>query len=236
MSVLSSGSVDAELGLKTAGLGVVAPEQLGDVVGLVVGAGGDAAADRGVRDVHSAILDFVVEHPGVGDLAGEGDAHTGAERVRIDRRAARREENRARASLEHPVETAVAAATAPRTLNSSGPRTSSTLVSRIGFMNSFAGSGEYSSTSMSPSSSASCRMAACSAAASRMSAAAGDAVRPSTRRSLTNWSSFSALREISPTARPSRPKRRATAWPRLGPAPMMTMDTGYRVELSMTKR
>src|SRR3954464_14398044 len=106
-----------------------------------------------------------------------------------------------------PSRTAVAAATAPRTLNSSGPRTSSTLVSRIGFMNSFAGSGEYSSTSMGPSSSASCRMAAWSAAASRMSADADDAVRPSTRRSLTNWSSFSALREISPTARPSRPKR-----------------------------
>ena len=43
--------------------------------------------------------------------------------------------------------TVVAAATAPRTLNSSGPRTSSTVFSRIGFMNSGAGSGEYSRTS-----------------------------------------------------------------------------------------
>ena len=47
--------------------------------------------------------------------------------------------------------TAWTAATAPTMLNSSGPRMSSAVVSRIGFMNSRAGSGEYSSTSTSPS-------------------------------------------------------------------------------------
>jgi hypothetical protein len=68
--------------------------------------------------------------------------------------------------------TAVAAATAPSTVNSSGPRTSSTVVSRIGFMNSRAGSGEYSRTSTGPSRSASVVIACDNAAAPRMSAVA----------------------------------------------------------------
>jgi hypothetical protein len=122
--------------------------------------------------------------------------------------------------------TAVAAATAPRTLNSSGPRTSSTVVSRIGFMNSLAGSGEYSRTSTGPSRSASVAMACVSAGASRMSAVAKSVVMPSPRSSPASASSFAWLRAIRPTGIPSLPKRRATAAPRFGPAPMMMMDTG----------
>ncbi len=53
------------------------------------------AADRCVSDVDAAILDLVVEHARVGDLAGERDAHAGAQRVRVDRGAASREEDRA---------------------------------------------------------------------------------------------------------------------------------------------
>src|ERR1700761_2589141 len=117
-----------------------------------------------------------------------------------------------------------AAATAPSTLNSSGPRRSSTLVSRIGFMNSFAGSGEYSSTSTGPSRSARERIAPSSASASRMSAAAKSAVIPSSFRTLASSSSLAASRATSPTLIPSRPNRRATAAPRLGPAPTITID------------
>ena len=99
--------------------------------------------------------ELVVEHPRVGDLARERNADAGAQRVGVDRGAAGGEEDRAAAGVEHRAEHRLAAATAPRTLNSSGPRTSSTVVSRIGFMNSLAGSGEYSSTSTGPSRSAS---------------------------------------------------------------------------------
>ena len=44
-------SVEAEPQLELAAVGVVAPERLGDVVGLVVAARGDPAGDRGVADV-----------------------------------------------------------------------------------------------------------------------------------------------------------------------------------------
>src|SRR3954454_15935697 len=125
--------------------------------------------------------------------------------------------------------TARAAATAPRMLNSIGPRTSSTVVSRMGFMNSGAGSGEYSSTSTAPSRSASDAMAAASASLSRMSAAAPAAVMPSDSSCAARSSSLACVRETSPTARPSRPKRRAMARPRFGPAPTMTIDIAPRL-------
>ena len=91
-------------------------------------------------------------------------------------------------------------------------------------MNSRAGSGEYSSTSTSPSRPASASMAAASAAASRMSAAAPAAVIPSPSSCAARSSSLAWVRETSPTLKPSRPKRRATARPRFGPAPTITSD------------
>jgi hypothetical protein len=63
-------SVEADQDLEVAAVGVVAPEGLGDVVGLVVLAGGDAAGDRGVADVDALVGELLVEHPRVGDLAG----------------------------------------------------------------------------------------------------------------------------------------------------------------------
>ena len=78
-------------------------------------------------------------------------------------------------------------------------------------MKSFAGSGEYSSTSTGPSSDASDSIDAVSASASRMSAAAPLAVIPSPSSLAARSSSLDCVRETSPTARPSRPKRRATA-------------------------
>jgi hypothetical protein len=116
----------------------------------------------------------VVAPERLGDVVGPG-----ALRVGLDRGAAGGEEDRAEpASIIGPT-TAVAAATAPRTLNSSGPRRSSTPVSRIGFMNSFAGRGEYSSTSTGPSRSASDPIVVPSASESRMSTAPNSAVIPS---------------------------------------------------------
>src|SRR3954452_23301274 len=120
--------------------------------------------------------------------------------------------------------TAWVAATAPRMLNSSGPRRSSTDVSSSGLMNSPAGSGEYSSTSTGPRRAARSRMAATSASLSRMSAAAPAAVMPWDSSSAARSSSLDWVRETSPTEKPSRPKRRATAMPRLGPAPTITID------------
>ena len=91
-------------------------------------------------------------------------------------------------------------------------------------MNSRAGSGEYSSTSTGPSSPASDVIAAARSAAARMSTARNATVRPSAASAPASASSLAALRETSPTAIPSPPKRRATAAPRSGPAPTMTID------------
>lgn len=91
-------------------------------------------------------------------------------------------------------------------------------------MNSRAGSGEYSSTSTGPSRSARVAIAPASASASRMSAAAPAARTPSDSSCVVRSSSFDCVRETRPTASPSPPKRRATASPRLGPAPTMTID------------
>ena len=91
-------------------------------------------------------------------------------------------------------------------------------------MNSRAGSGEYSSTSTGPRRSASVVTAAARASGSRMSAAAPAAVTPSPSSVAARSSSLACVRETSPTAKPSRPKRRATAIPRFGPAPMITID------------
>lgn len=74
-------SVDAEPDLERAAFGVVAPEDVGDVVGLMVCARGDAPTDRGVGDVDAAIGELVVEHPRVGDLGGERDPEPGTQRV-----------------------------------------------------------------------------------------------------------------------------------------------------------
>jgi hypothetical protein len=72
--------------------------------------------------------------------------------------------------------TVLSAATAPRTLNPSAARTSSTVVSSTGFMYSRAGTGEYSRTSIAPRRSASEPIAEDRAVASRMSAVAKSAV------------------------------------------------------------
>jgi hypothetical protein len=69
--------------------GVVAPEQGGDVVGLVVGARGDAPTDRGVGDMDAAIGELVVEHPGVGDLGGIAADSAAASRMSAGAAAAR---------------------------------------------------------------------------------------------------------------------------------------------------
>jgi hypothetical protein len=91
-------------------------------------------------------------------------------------------------------------------------------------MNSLAGSGEYSNTSTSPSDAASDLMALVNPSLSRMSAAATSTVSPSPCSSPANASNFSASRATSPTPIPSLPNRRATAAPRLGPAPTITID------------
>jgi DNA ligase D len=94
-------------------------------------------------------------------------------------------------------------------------------------MNSRAGSGEYSSTSTGPSRSASVVIALVSAPASRMSADAPSARIPSDASLRARSSSLDCVRETRPTAKPSRPKRPATASPRFGPAPTMTMDLSW---------
>jgi hypothetical protein len=47
-------SVDADAGLEAVAVGMVAPEKVGDLVGFVVLAGSDRAADGGVGDVDAA--------------------------------------------------------------------------------------------------------------------------------------------------------------------------------------
>ena len=89
---------------KSARAGVVAPENLGYLVGVVVSVRRDAAADRGVPDVDAAVAEVVVEHPGVDHLGGERDPDAGAERIGVDRRAAGGEQEGARATLEHRVD------------------------------------------------------------------------------------------------------------------------------------
>ena len=83
---------------------VVRPQDVGDVGRLVVGAGRDTPGDRGVRDVNALVGELVVQHARVGDLAGERDPDARAQRIRVDRRAARREEDRAAAGLAHRAE------------------------------------------------------------------------------------------------------------------------------------
>jgi len=52
-------------------------------------------------DMDASIPKFVVEHPGVDGLAGEGDPDPRPRRVGVDRRAAGGEQDRARAAFEH---------------------------------------------------------------------------------------------------------------------------------------
>jgi hypothetical protein len=56
-SVLRALRVDAEQDPEVAALGVVAPQDVGDVVGMVVSVGRDAAADRRMPDVDAPTLD-----------------------------------------------------------------------------------------------------------------------------------------------------------------------------------
>jgi hypothetical protein len=67
--------VDAEQDLEVAALGVMTPEDVRDVVGVVVSVRPDAAADHGMPDMDAPPAELVVQHPGVDDLAGEGDPH-----------------------------------------------------------------------------------------------------------------------------------------------------------------
>jgi hypothetical protein len=83
---------------------------------------------------------------------------------------------------------------------------------------------EYSRTSMAPSRAASEPIAEARAVASRMSAGATSAMIPSWSSSSVRSSSFSRFLDTRPTDIPSRPKRRAIAAPRLGPAPTMMID------------
>ena len=61
---MSAGLVDAEPDLEVGPLGVVSPEGFGYVVGFVVSARRDAAADRRVSDVDAVAAEFCVEHAG----------------------------------------------------------------------------------------------------------------------------------------------------------------------------
>ena len=83
---------------------MVPPEHLGDVVGLVVAAGGDGPADRGVGDVDPGFGQRVVQHARVGHFAGEGDPHARAGRVGVDGSAAGGEEDRAAVGRAHGVQ------------------------------------------------------------------------------------------------------------------------------------
>ena len=72
--------------------------------GAMVAVGRDPAPDRDVGDVDARVGELVVEHPRVGDLARERDPDAGAQRVRVDRRAAGREDDRAAPGLAHRTE------------------------------------------------------------------------------------------------------------------------------------
>ena len=104
------------------------PEQVCDLVGLELFAGGDPSIDGGVGDVDVLAGQDLVEHAGVGDLAREGDTDSGTLRVEgyeavpVVKRIVPRPASRIGPS------TAWTAATAPMTLNSSGPRMSSAVV------------------------------------------------------------------------------------------------------------
>jgi hypothetical protein len=129
------------------------------------------------------------------------DAHHFAERGLIAAPAGR-EQDRAAAGVEHRADHGLRRGDGTQDAELQRP---ADVVSRIGFMNSRAGSGEYSSTSTAPNRSASERMAPASP------------------------SSFSWLRDTRPTENPSRPKRRAMARPRFGPAPTITSDMPPRL-------
>jgi len=64
-----------------------------------------------------------------------------------------------------------------------------------------------------------------------MSVAAPAAVMPSASSFAARSSALVCVRDTSPTTSPSRPKRRATAVPRFGPARTMTIDSGRRHQL-----
>lgn len=59
--------------MEYAAIDVVRPEDLGDIIGLVVGSGRDPAGYGGVGDVNPILTQRVVKHARVGDLAREGD-------------------------------------------------------------------------------------------------------------------------------------------------------------------
>jgi hypothetical protein len=80
----------------------------------------------------------------ISDLAGEGDSHARSERVRVDRRAAGREEDRAGAPLEHRSDHGRRGGDCAENAELERAADVFDVVSRIGFMNSGAGSGEYS--------------------------------------------------------------------------------------------
>src|SRR3954470_20665059 len=62
-----------------------------------------------------------------------------------------------------------------------------------------------------------------------MSAARAAAVTPRDGDNATSASILLRVRDTSPTATPSRPKRRAMARPRFGPAPTITSDMFSRL-------
>lgn len=66
MRLRQRASVDAQERLELAALGVVAPEDVGDIVGLVVAARLDPPADRRVRHVHA----LAGEGVGIADVGG----------------------------------------------------------------------------------------------------------------------------------------------------------------------
>jgi Fur family transcriptional regulator, stress-responsive regulator len=88
-------------GLEDPAIDVVGPQDLGDVVGLVVGPGRDPASDCGVGDVNPLVAQRVVKHPRIRDLAREGNPDTGTGRVRVDGGPAGGEQDRAAPGLAH---------------------------------------------------------------------------------------------------------------------------------------
>src|SRR3954453_7823132 len=100
------------------------PEHVGDVFGFMVFPGGDASADGSVGDVDALVAQLLVEHAGIRDLAGKRDAHSSGQGYGLMAAppVVKRMVPEPRSSIAST--TAVAAATAPKTLNSNGPRTS----------------------------------------------------------------------------------------------------------------
>ena len=165
-----------------------------------------------------------MQHPRVGDLAGEGDADPGALRVGLDRGAAGREEDRAGARLDHRPDHR--GRRRHRAEHAELERAADVLDARLEdrLHELFGGQRrvlEHLDRAEPLGQRADRR-------AERVGIADVDGDEVGRDPLLASGRSpappASPRAEIRPTLIPSRPKRRATAAPRLGPAPTITID------------